>query len=93
MYFYSSVYYSVIISIDPGFASFELKTSTKPVLGKWTIKAKTKKLEKQLQIKVEKYVLPKFQVTIEPESYVTYDAKFTTAKVCAKYVNGCFSLH
>ena len=55
-------------------------------MGAWTIKAKVKNYEKKLKIRVEKYVLPKFQVTIEPPSYVTEMMKVTTAKVCARYV-------
>jgi hypothetical protein len=35
---------------------------------------------------VRKYVLPRFQVTIEPPNYILADAKNATWKVCVRFV-------
>lgn len=76
------------IDVSNGYASFELKTSEKPVLGNWKIEVFYKNYKKTLQIKLEKLVLPKFQVTVTPPSYITKDTETVEAEVCAKYSYG-----
>lgn len=67
-----------------GISSFELKTSEKPVLGKWKIIAHLDGYQKALYIQIGKYVLPKFQVTINPPKYILIDEKDIEAEFCAK---------
>lgn len=50
-----------------GVASFELSLADKLNLGTWTIRAKSSNEEVILDIEVDKYVLPKFDVELKPE--------------------------
>jgi hypothetical protein len=61
-----------------------LKTSEKPVLGKWKIIAHLDSYQKALYIEIGKYVLPKFQVTINPPKFIPIGAKEVEAEFCAK---------
>ncbi|XP_066919557.1 alpha-1-macroglobulin-like isoform X3 [Clytia hemisphaerica] len=74
--------------VDSGYASFELKTSEKPVLGKWKITAHVKSYKKVLQVEVKKFVLPKFKVTISPPSFILVADTTVEAEICAKYSYG-----
>lgn len=48
-----------------GLASLDLPTSSEPNLGTWKITAEAEKAETQLDVRVEKYVLPKYEVKTE----------------------------
>lgn len=50
---------------DFGMAALDLPLSTEPNLGVWKIKAQAVGSETELDVRVEEYVLPKYQVTIE----------------------------
>ena len=65
---------------------FHLKLSDEPELGKWHIQVKTGTEREGAYFTVEEYVLPKYEVTIEPPAYVTITTPSIDVKVCAKYV-------
>ncbi|MBI4331321.1 MAG: hypothetical protein HY673_08580, partial [Chloroflexi bacterium] len=48
-----------------GMATLDLPLSTEPNLGTWKLTAATGKQKSQLDVKVEKYVLPKYEVKLE----------------------------
>ncbi|XP_057300499.1 alpha-2-macroglobulin-like protein 1 isoform X4 [Hydractinia symbiolongicarpus] len=76
------------VDLEEGFASLELKTSEKPVMGTWKIKVELKTYKKELKVDVKKYVLPKFQVTVNPPSFASELQKTLEFEVCAKYSYG-----
>ncbi|XP_065060175.1 alpha-1-macroglobulin-like isoform X3 [Rhopilema esculentum] len=76
------------VKLYNGVASFKLKLSIKPVLGIWKIQATVKGVTKTVQVKVEKYVLPKFQVILKPPPYIALGQEKVYAEVCAKYSYG-----
>jgi CD109 antigen len=59
------IYRSEVGTDDYGMASLDLPVSTEPNTGVWKINAVTDKAKTQLDIRVEKYVLPKYEVKIE----------------------------
>ncbi|KAM7438496.1 A-macroglobulin receptor [Porites harrisoni] len=72
-----------------GIISLKFPLSSQPVLGDWKIEALFQGEKKTLVFKVDKYVLPKFEVTITPPSFVAYtDRSNITATVCARYTYG-----
>ncbi|CAH3159931.1 unnamed protein product [Porites lobata] len=72
-----------------GIISLKFPLSSQPVLGDWKIEALLQDEKKTLVFKVDKYVLPKFEVTITPPSFVAYtDRSNITATVCARYTYG-----
>jgi CD109 antigen len=50
---------------DYGMANLELPISSEPNLGTWKINAITEKSTNELDVRVEEYVLPKYEVTVE----------------------------
>jgi CD109 antigen len=50
---------------DFGMAALELPLSTEPNLGVWKLKASSGRRSAQLDVRVERYVLPKYQVRVE----------------------------
>lgn len=50
---------------DFGMASLELPISTEPNLGVWKIKVVTEDTKSEIDVRVEKYVLPKYEVNLE----------------------------
>ena len=54
-----------IYTDDYGLASLELPISSEPNLGTWKIKASTQGAETQLDVRVERYVLSKYEVSVE----------------------------
>ncbi|XP_078348546.1 C3 and PZP-like alpha-2-macroglobulin domain-containing protein 8 isoform X2 [Oculina patagonica] len=71
-----------------GIVSLKFPLSSQPVLGDWKIEATFKGEKKTLVFKVDKYVLPKFEVTIEPPAFVSMKSKVITATICAHYTYG-----
>lgn len=67
-----------------GYASFELETSEKPVLGDWKITAFVKTYQKSLNIELKKFVLPKFQVTMKPPAFISKFTNDLETEICAK---------
>ena len=59
------VFRSVATTDDYGMASVDLPLSDEPNLGVWKINAVTDKAQSQLDVRVEEYVLPKYEVTVD----------------------------
>ncbi len=57
------VYRTEVVTDEFGMAELELPLSSEPNLGRWKIEAATTKTETQLDISVEEYVLPKYEIT------------------------------
>lgn len=57
------VFRSQIVTDEFGMAGLDLPLSNEPNLGRWKIDAATAKTETQLDISVEEYVLPKYEIT------------------------------
>ncbi len=59
------VFRSEITTDEYGMASLELPLSAEPNLGTWKITAETQYSKTQLDIKVEEYVLPKYEINVD----------------------------
>jgi CD109 antigen len=69
-------------------ASLELPLSDEPNLGVWKITAETENSKTQLDVRVEKYVLPKYEVKIElPKQWFLVDEAIT-GSVSSEYSFG-----
>merc|ERR1712106_216596 len=75
-------------SLDKGLMQQEFLLSEEPELGIWTINFKAGSLKDKTIFTVSEYVLPKFEVTIEPPAAVLRDTQKAEWKVCAKYTHG-----
>ncbi|RMX42642.1 hypothetical protein pdam_00010289 [Pocillopora damicornis] len=71
-----------------GIVSLKFPLSSQPLLGDWKIEAEVKGEKGKLVFSVDKYVLPKFEVTIKPPSFVAVKSKDIKATVCAQYTYG-----
>ncbi|XP_047140669.1 alpha-1-macroglobulin isoform X3 [Hydra vulgaris] len=76
------------VELNDGFASFELPTSEKPVMGIWKIRAEIDGYSATLEVEVKEYVLPQFQVTVKPPGFISKDMDEISTEVCAKYSYG-----
>jgi len=59
------IFRSVVTTDDYGMAEADLPLSDEPNLGVWKINAVTDKVQSQLDVRVEEYVLPKYEVTVD----------------------------
>ena len=59
------IFRSEVDTDEYGMTSLDLPLSTEPNLGVWKIIAVTEKARTQLDVRVEKYVLPKYEVRVE----------------------------
>ncbi len=72
------VFRQVVTSDDYGMASLDLPVSQEPNLGAWKITAETDGGKTQLDITIEKYVLPKYEVKVElPKEWFLVDEPIT----------------
>lgn len=67
------------------FAS-ELQLSDQPVLGDWNITAVVSGQSFSKMFQVAEYVLPKFEVTVDLPTYLTFNQSKMVATVKAKYI-------
>eukprot|EP00092_Neocalanus_flemingeri_P108736 GFUD01139655.1.p1 GENE.GFUD01139655.1~~GFUD01139655.1.p1 ORF type:complete len:1716 (-),score=430.19 GFUD01139655.1:66-5213(-) len=74
--------------LDKGLMQQEFKLSEEPELGTWTINFKAGPLKEKTTFVVSEYVLPKFEVTVEPPAAILRDALEAKWLVCAKYTHG-----
>ena len=73
---------------DYGMASMDLPLSTEPNLGVWKVTAKAGKRSAQLDVRVEQYVLPKYEVQVDtPKDWVLAGDQIT-GTVSAEYSYG-----
>jgi len=59
------IFRTEVESDEYGMASLELPLSSEPNLGTWKLQAATEKAETEIDVRVERYVLPKYDVSIE----------------------------
>ncbi|MFH1483657.1 MAG: MG2 domain-containing protein, partial [Chloroflexota bacterium] len=59
------IFRSTVTTDDYGMASVDLPLSEEPNLGVWKINVVTEKAKNQLDVRVEEYVLPKYEVTVD----------------------------
>jgi len=59
------IFRSEVHSDEFGMANLELPISSEPNLGVWKVTAVTEKANTQLDVRVEKYVLPKYEIKVE----------------------------
>ncbi|XP_059489957.1 alpha-2-macroglobulin-like protein 1 isoform X2 [Neocloeon triangulifer] len=80
------------VKLNNGLAQLELQLTKEPIKGNWNIKVQTTNESNSLVSKsfeVKEYVLPKFEVTVEPPAYiVAQEDKNYTWKICGKYSFG-----
>ncbi|HSW57784.1 MAG TPA: alpha-2-macroglobulin family protein, partial [Dehalococcoidales bacterium] len=71
-----------------GMTSVELPLSSEPNLGTWKITAKTEKSETQLDVRVEEYVLPKYEISVDLPRDWFLVSETIKGKVAATYSFG-----
>ncbi|EEC20000.1 alpha-macroglobulin, putative, partial [Ixodes scapularis] len=76
------------VTFEKGIVQRDFKLSEEPELGLWQIVVELPSLTVRQHFEVNEYVLPKFEVTVKPPSYVLADAKEITWKICAHYTFG-----
>jgi alpha-2-macroglobulin len=76
------------LGLEKGIMQEVFKLSEEPELGTWTINFKAGQLKEKATFMVSEYVLPKFEVSIEPPAAILRDAEEANWKVCAKYTHG-----
>ncbi len=82
------IFREVVTTDDYGFAGVDLPISNEPNLGVWKILAVTEKASSQLDVRVEEYVLPKYEVAVDlPREWFLVSEKIT-GKVDATYSFG-----
>ena len=72
-----------------GLIELNLPLADEPNLGTWNIKLKENEYEKTFLstlFEVKKYVLPKFQVTLDHFEKISIEDKSFNVTVCAKYL-------
>merc|ERR1719233_8880 len=74
--------------LDTGLMQQEFQLSEEPELGTWTINFKAGSIKERTTFQVSEYVLPKFEVIIDPPAAILRDAQLVEWKVCAKYTHG-----
>ena len=71
-----------------GMATVEMPLSTEPNLGMWKVTAHSSKRDAQIDVRVEEYVLPKYEVTIDlPRDWILASEPIT-GTVAAEYSFG-----
>jgi CD109 antigen len=82
------IFRSEVDTDDYGLATLDLPVSQEPNLGVWKLTAVTEKAKTQLDVRVEKYVLPKYEVKTElPREWFMVNEPITGV-VSAKYSFG-----
>ncbi len=73
---------------DYGLASLELPISAEPNLGTWKINATAQEIKTQLDVRVERYVLPKYEVRVELPKEWFLVSEPITGQVLSEYSFG-----
>jgi len=73
---------------DYGMASVDLPLSEEPNLGVWKINITTEKAKNQLDVRVEEYVLPKYEVTVDLPKEWFLVSEPIKGKIGAEYTFG-----
>jgi CD109 antigen len=91
------IYRSTVQTDDYGMATVELPISNEPNLGAWKINVTTDKAKNQLDVQVEEYVLPKYEVTVDlPKEWFLVtepiEGKITSTYSYGKPVTGTMTI-
>ncbi len=82
------IFREVVQTDDYGMANVDLPLSAEPNLGMWKINITTEKAKSELDVRVEEYVLPKYEVTVDlPKEWFLVSEKIT-GKITADYTFG-----
>jgi len=82
------IFREVVQTDEYGMANVDLPLSTEPNLGVWKIKITTEKAKNELDVRVEEYVLPKYDVNVElPKEWFLVNEKIT-GKITSEYTFG-----
>ncbi|XP_064474631.1 alpha-2-macroglobulin-like isoform X3 [Ornithodoros turicata] len=76
------------VTFERGIAQFDFKLTEEPEFGLWQIVAEFPTQTVRQHFEVNEYVLPKFEVTVTPPSYLLANAKEVVWKICATYTFG-----
>ncbi|XP_062501619.1 CD109 antigen-like [Corticium candelabrum] len=76
------------VRLDSGVASRDLPLSIEPPLGMWAISVSGECLKGKQTFRVDKYVLPKFEVTVKPPSFLVSSDTSVEGTVTAEYTYG-----
>ncbi|XP_013383486.1 CD109 antigen [Lingula anatina] len=79
---------SVDLQESSGVVAAELLLSDQPPLGAWTVRVTAALQTEEKEFTVTEYVEPKFDVTMNIPSYVTFTDTFINGSVVAKYSDG-----
>ena len=84
----SKVFKQTVTLGEYGMATLAMPLSSEPNLGVWKITARSGKSNAELDVRVEKYVLPKYEVTVDlPREWVLAGEKIT-GRIDAEYTFG-----
>jgi CD109 antigen len=82
------IFRSIETTDEFGMANLDLPLSSEPNLGVWKINAATEKAENQIDVRVEEYVLPKYEVKVDlPKEWFLVSEKIT-GKISSTYSFG-----
>ncbi|XP_035206327.1 alpha-1-macroglobulin-like, partial [Stegodyphus dumicola] len=76
------------LTFETHMMQLELPISDEPGFGQWSIKSTINDINHQINFRVEKYVLPEFEVKINSPPYVLDTAETYSAEICARYTYG-----
>ncbi|XP_065826416.1 CD109 antigen-like [Oscarella lobularis] len=76
------------VEVDGGIALRDFPLATEPPLGTWKIEVKGNCIDQSQQFKVVKYVLPRFEVSINSRSYIVATDEFVSGSLSAEYTYG-----
>jgi len=82
------IFRKVVTLDDFGIASLDLPLSTEPNLGVWKLLATAGDRSAQLDVRVERYVLPKYEVRVELESGWELASERISGRIAAEYAFG-----
>jgi CD109 antigen len=82
------VFHTGVTTDDYGMASVDLPLSQEPNLGVWKISVITEKAKNQLDVRVEEYVLPKYEVTVDLPKEWFLVSEPIKGKIGAEYTFG-----
>ncbi|HEX5164960.1 MAG TPA: MG2 domain-containing protein, partial [Thermomicrobiales bacterium] len=82
------IFRRTVSSDEYGMAALDLPLSTEPNLGVWTVLAETGQRSTQVDIRVERYVLPKYEVRIELERDWSLVNEPISGLIAAEYAFG-----
>ena len=84
----SRVFREAVATGEYGMATLEMPLSSEPNLGVWKITARSGESTAEVDVRVEEYVLPKYEVTVDlPKEWALADEKIT-GRIDAEYTFG-----